>query len=140
MNPLRLQRETIFSINSVVLASAIRGKSVLKGNWDVKEGGNVTGGNRGNGEGTKSSRSESWDGSIADLRFEISKMNREREMAGCWLIGHAGWWSKIAKNFTVSLPLFMRRLKKQPLNGVSYRYLPLEVSDFSLPLTFSICS
>jgi len=47
---------------------------------------------------------KSWDGSIADLRFEISKMNREREMAGCWLIGHAGWWSKIAKNFTVSLP------------------------------------
>jgi hypothetical protein len=39
MNPLRLQRETIFSISSVVLASAIRGKSVLKGDREVKKGG-----------------------------------------------------------------------------------------------------
>ena len=38
MKPLRLHRETIFSINSAVLASAIRGKSVLKVGWEVKEG------------------------------------------------------------------------------------------------------
>jgi len=34
-------------------------------------------------------------------------------------------WPKIAKNFTVSLPLSLGVIKKEPLDGVSYRYLPL---------------
>ena len=50
MNPRRLQRETIFSMSSAVLASAIRGKSVLKGSWDVKEAADGTEGNKGNEE------------------------------------------------------------------------------------------
>ena len=36
MNPRLLQRETIFSINSFVLGSAIKTGSLVEGAWDVK--------------------------------------------------------------------------------------------------------
>jgi hypothetical protein len=60
-------------MSSVVLASAIRGKSVLKGKWDVKEAGNLTGGNRVETEGKIIRGKMMQNCGFEILRFEIPK-------------------------------------------------------------------
>jgi hypothetical protein len=86
----------------VVLASAIRGKSVLKGDGDVKEGGRNKRLAAKERNEHKEAKSREKIADLRYLRFEIPKMNQRVE---CWLRGPAGRWSKIAKNFTISLPI-----------------------------------